>query len=540
MNRAVPVVLWLALLSGIAEVAYAQSEGQADLDQATRLRVNAERPQDIQRIIELCESALSKGLDENSTAFAKRLLVSALWQHGSHHAGLIFDQQRRPARLEAIRAIAVNDLEKLVQLDDEFREAHVLLARLYALHRDGRKKARSAIDRALELSADDRQRSEALLYRARLRDKAEDRLADLDAAIKADPTHTKAWQLRAAVHREGGRIEEAVHDLEKLLENDRDNVPVLQALAEALANLKRYELAHEHVEKAIELAPNEPTNYILRAGIYQEQQELEKAIADLDKALELEPSSNALLMRARLHYFADDLPTARADVEQYLRIKPDSLEAVLLRSLIAAADKRFREAISDLQQVVARVPNRVDLKLQLATFYNYDQRPSKAIKLTTEIIEDDDANWRALRTRADALLSVGKHAEAIDDYSAALELQPEDDGILNNLAWVLATSPVDDVRDGTRAIVLAKKACEVTNFERAHILSTLAAAYAEAGDFERAVKWSTDAVEKGKTDLKEQLEQLQQELESYKQRKPWREMQEVKDKPDPPRRVIET
>jgi tetratricopeptide (TPR) repeat protein len=138
------------------------------------------------------------------------------------------------------------------------------------------------------------------------------------------------------------------------------------------------------------------------------------------------------------------------------------------------------------------------------------------------------------------LLSVAKHAEAIEDYNQAIQLNPENDGILNNLAWVLSTSPEDKLRDGKLAIELAKKACEVTKYEAPHILSTLAAAYAEAGDFKSAIEWSTKAVEMGRQKLPEQVEQLQQELDSYKAGKPFREKQNVEEKAAPPRRVIET
>ena len=74
-------------------------------------------------------------------------------------------------------------------------------------------------------------------------------------------------------------------------------------------------------------------------------------------------------------------------------------------------------------------------------------------------------------------------------------MEEDDEHLLNNFAWVLATSPDDEFRDGKRAVELATKAAEQTNYETPHILSTLAAAYAETGDFENAKKWSAKAVE---------------------------------------------
>jgi tetratricopeptide (TPR) repeat protein len=120
----------------------------------------------------------------------------------------------------------------------------------------------------------------------------------------------------------------------------------------------------------------------------------------------------------------------------------------------------------------------------------------------------------------------------------ALKIQPEDSGLLNNLAWVLATSPEDELRDGQRALELATKACELTDYEEAHILSTLASTYAELGDFDTAVKWSEKAVEAGEGETKNQLKE---ELESYREQKPWREKQETKEKVELPKaNLLET
>ena len=122
-----------------------------------------------------------------------------------------------------------------------------------------------------------------------------------------------------------------------------------------------------------------------------------------------------------------------------------------------------------------------------------------------------------------------------------------DSGLMNNLAWVLATSPMDDVRDGERAIELATTAAELTDFKKAFILSTLASGYAEVGEFEKAREWMRKAIEVNRADLEvikkaetfeneqdrearmkiedDQLESLKKELASYEMEKPWREKQ---------------
>ena len=115
---------------------------------------------------------------------------------------------------------------------------------------------------------------------------------------------------------------------------------------------------------------------------------------------------------------------------------------------------------------------------------------------------------------------------------AAITFSPKDNkersGILNNLSWTLSTSLAPEVRDGKRALELGIEACELTEYKKPHILSTLAAAYAETGQFDKAIEWSEKAVELGKESHEPQLEQLEAELESYRKKEPWREKTEAK------------
>ena len=152
------------------------------------------------------------------------------------------------------------------------------------------------------------------------------------------------------------------------------------------------------------------------------------------------------------------------------------------------------------------------------------------------MLERDPENAAILRNRGDCYLTMGDHANAIGDFEGALKTIPEDPTVLNNLAWVLATSPEDELRDGKRAVELATRACEVTEYEQAHILSTLAAAFAESGDFDTAIEWSEKAVQ-----MEGQLEaQLAKELASYRGGQPWRERQTTEDIEDSAQQEVAT
>jgi Flp pilus assembly protein TadD len=93
----------------------------------------------------------------------------------------------------------------------------------------------------------------------------------------------------------------------------------------------------------------------------------------------------------------------------------------------------------------------------------------------------------------DMLALRGQRVQAIEAYRRALDLEPDRHGTLNNYAVILATSADPKLRDGPLAVKLAMRACELTEFKHAGNMFTLAAAYAEAGQFEHAIRTAEQA-----------------------------------------------
>jgi hypothetical protein len=90
--------------------------------------------------------------------------------------------------------------------------------------------------------------------------------------------------------------------------------------------------------------------------------------------------------------------------------------------------------------------------------------------------------------------------------------------VLNAQAWQMSVSTLESKRDGHRAVELASRACELTDFKDANYLDTLAAAYAQAGNFQSAIAWAEKALA-----LKTGDEAIEEHLETFRQGKPWRE-----------------
>ena len=106
----------------------------------------------------------------------------------------------------------------------------------------------------------------------------------------------------------------------------------------------------------------------------------------------------------------------------------------------------------------------------------------------------DHSNTTAANALAQLLHSIGRSQDAVAQYREILKVQESDLASMNNLAWILATDPSAAVRSPTEAIAIAEKLCSATENQSVGPLDTLAAAYAAAGEFEKAVQAAEKAV----------------------------------------------
>ena len=123
-----------------------------------------------------------------------------------------------------------------------------------------------------------------------------------------------------------------------------------------------------------------------------------------------------------------------------------------------------------------------------------------------------------------ALLQSGDVRGAIQQWQTALQINANDGNALNNLAWLFATCPDDSIRDGKQAVQLAGTAISLPGGNAPIVVRTLAAAYAESGDFEKASETAKRAIDlanvQGNASL---VTTLRRELELYQAHQAYRE-----------------
>lgn len=184
---------------------------------------------------------------------------------------------------------------------------------------------------------------------------------------------------------------------------------------------------------------------------------------------------------------------------------------------LAAADAHFR-------QTVAMQPDHAEAYVALAKLRLAEHRGREAIALLREALRLDPNNPDYGIALAESLLRLGKTDQALRQYRRLFKIDQDNTRAANNLAWYLATLPDARLRSGGEAVSLARMICERTDFRQPSYLSTLAAAYAEVGRFDEAVRTATQAGKMAHDRGQETLaRRTRQRIEQYRAGRPLRE-----------------
>lgn len=143
-----------------------------------------------------------------------------------------------------------------------------------------------------------------------------------------------------------------------------------------------------------------------------------------------------------------------------------------------------------------------------------------AVEAYTEALKLNEESPTAYVRRALCAAKLGQLERAAVDLREANLLAPVTMTDYTTMAWLLATSPIKSVRDGTRAVAYAQKA--LTENESAETYDILAAAYAEMGNFQRARNLLLEGMKKFPDSPR--IPAMRERLNLYNDKKPFREV----------------
>jgi tetratricopeptide (TPR) repeat protein len=209
-----------------------------------------------------------------------------------------------------------------------------------------------------------------------------------------------------------------------------------------------------------------------------------------------------------------------------LRYHPNNAQAHCNLGKALTQQHKLTEAEAELRTAIALKPQESEFHRSLAYVLGGQGKSDEALAQLQQAADLDKDGGSRLEL-ANRLHQLGKEHEAVAEYRRALESQPLSVEALNNLAWILATSGDGSLRNGAEAVRYAEKACEQTQNNDAMTAGTLAAAYAEAGRFQEAVRTAEKAANlaaaAGKSqfsDINRQLLQLYRTGKAYHERPP--------------------
>jgi len=244
--------------------------------------------------------------------------------------------------------------------------------------------------------------------------------------------------------------------------------------------------------EAIRLNPKLSNAYVQRGLLYDLTGRFNEAISDATKAIEIGMSDTlgmAYYVRGSAQYSNGQYTGAIQDCGKAIELGVTEPYVFIWRGYSYLALQRIAEGEADFATAIGLAPKMADAYIGRAS-----------------------ARWERDDYRG-----------AVADMRSSIQLDDSDPTSHNGMAWYLATCPDASVRNADKALLHAKKACELTEWKEPFYFDTLAAAFAEGEDFAQAVTWQEKAVAGGDAFPEDTLKECRLRLEMYKKRQPYRE-----------------
>lgn len=331
-------------------------------------------------------------------------------------------------------------------------------------------------------------------------------IAELRKALAAKPEYAEAENNLGFVLASAGHTDEAVEHYRVAIEEKPGYAEARSNLGRALTEQGHLEDGIEQFQSALKINPNyaEAHNYLGFALASKNQ--LEQAADEYRKAIEADPKyadayNNLGVVMARQQRIDEA-------IEDFIRASEFDPTCVGVETNLGHAllsEDRVDEAIPHLKKAVSSNPESAELHNELASALAETGRIDDAIPEFKRALQISPDMVRAQFHLGMALVMKGEPAEGLAHWHYVLKQEPDNLQVLNAAAWLLATSTDAAIRNGKEATDLAEHAVRLTGAHDPGILGTLAAAYAEAGGFNKAIETEQEAadlaMQQGKAEL---------------------------------------
>lgn len=322
-----------------------------------------------------------------------------------------------------------------------------------------------------------------------------------------------------------GKLDEAMVYYQRALSYRSNYAEIHFFLGHALDQKGKLDEAIGEYRRALASGQMREQTYIFLGVALTKQHKFDEAVASYQAALKINPESAVAHNNlARLSHSQGRLDDATEHYHAALKSDPDFAPAHNNFGVLLLQQGQAAEGAGQLRTALRLNPDDQEAQFNLALALNQLGQWTEAAEWFGKTVRRETIDPNAHFQYARALDQLGKTREAMSWYAGALLLQPDFPAALDGLAWILATSSDPEFRNGPEAVRMAERAVELTGRKDAAKHRTLAAAYAEAGQFSLAISNAQTALDLsiggGNQDL---ANKCRQALDIFKASQPLRE-----------------
>jgi tetratricopeptide (TPR) repeat protein len=289
----------------------------------------------------------------------------------------------------------------------------------------------------------------------------------------------------------------------------------------AKADVVPFDQADTYFAAQLARDPKDSHALIARGLVLLEKNEPDRALAEFTKAIALDPKATlAYYHRANLAYGKQQYDKALEDYNTVIRHDPEFDWAYHVRGWIYYRRQDYDRALADNETAIRLVPTETVFYRDRGNIALVRKQYDQAVADYSKAIELDPKYAVPWLQRGKTWAAQQDYGKALADYDKAVEVAPKDASAstyYTNLALFRAGCPEARFRDGTKALEMAEKAYQLAKGPGE--MAALAAAYAELGQFDKAVDWQTKAVAGAPDGANEQA---RTRLKLYQEQKPYR------------------
>ena len=252
------------------------------------------------------------------------------------------------------------------------------------------------------------------------------------------------------------------------------------------------------------------------AAIAEAEKHFREAIRIYPRFAEAEQNLGNILLNRK------QFDEALVHYQNAIRIRPNYENAYNNLGLLYAQQQKWPEAITNFEKAISLDPTKGGTHFNLGSAYLKQGNSDQALAHYQTAVQLDPTMAEAHFQASLILTAQKKTADAIAHLQQAARLRPDWVDVLGRLAWIWATDPNKDLRNGPGAVQLAEHAATRTHEKDIRVLSVLAAAYAESGRFAEAIQTAEKAKQLAlATGAKEQSASIAKKIEFYRANRPY-------------------